>query len=196
MGKNMLSLKNPLHYGLIGMLFLVLMASPFVMMSNDFTITPSNPVVGDSVTIKGTAVPNSQVTVQVLYEQSLPVHNGAYQLALKGIFVPTPSNSITIKTTNVQSMSVGLKQRMWITLTSKVVNGVSTLTQNNIGPGTYDATIYGKSEASSVQLSVTSSETLTADSKGNYLFVYNSSGMPKGKYTVKVGSVSKSFILK
>jgi hypothetical protein len=114
MGKNMLSLKNPLHYVLIGVLFLVLMASPFVMMSNDFTITPSNPVVGNSVTIKGTATPNSQVTVQVLYEQSLPVRNGAYQLALKGIVVPTASNSFTIKTTNVQSMSVGLKQRKWI----------------------------------------------------------------------------------
>jgi len=195
MGKNMLSLKNTLHYGLIGMLFLVLMASPFVMLSNDFTITPSNPVVGSPVTIKGTANPNTLVTVQVFYEQSLPVRNGAYQLALKGIVVPTGSNSITVKTTNVQSMSVGMKRGMWTTITAKVVNGVSTLTQNNISPGTYDAIIYGKSGASSIQLSVASSKTLTADSKGNYTFVYNSSGMPKGKYTVKVDNISKSFVL-
>jgi hypothetical protein len=44
---------------------------------------------------------------------------------------------------------------MWIFIISKVINGVSTLTQNNIAPGTYDATIYGKSEALSVQLLVT-----------------------------------------
>lgn len=189
------TLKNIFHYGFLGVLFLMLMVSPFVMMSNDFTVTPSNPVVGDPVTIRGTTTPNIPVTVQVCYEQSLPVLNGAYQLVLRGIVIPTGSNSITVKTTNVKSMSVGLKQRMWTTITAKVVNGGSTLTQNNISPGTYDAIIYGNSGASSIQLSITASKTLTADSKGNYTFVYNSAGMPKGKYAVKVGSVSKSFVL-
>jgi hypothetical protein len=189
------SLKDTFHYGFLGVLFLTLMASPFVMLSNDFTITPSNPVVGNPVIIKGTAAPNTLVTVQVCYEQSLPVLNGAYQFVLRGIVIPTGSNSITVKTTNVKSMSVGLKQRIWTTITAKVVNGVSTLTQNNISPGTYDAIIYGNSGASSIQLSVTASKTLTADSKGDYTYVYNSAGMPKGKYTVKVGNVSKSFVL-
>jgi hypothetical protein len=135
------------------------------------------------------------VNVQVSYEQSVPVLNGAYQFVLRGIVIPAGSNSITVKTINVKSMSVGLKQGIWTTITAKVVNGVSTLTQNNISPGTYDAIIYGNSGASSIQLSVTASKTLTADSKGNYTYVYNSAGMPKGKYTVKVGSVSKSFVL-
>ncbi len=190
------SLKNPSHYVLLGVLFLMLMVSPFVMLSNDFTVTPSNPVVGGPVTITGTAAPNKLVTVQVCYEQSLPVLKGAYQFVLRGIVIPTGSNSITIKTTNVKSMSVGIKQGIWTTITAKVVNGVSTLTQNNISPGKYDAIIYGNSGASSIQLSVTASKTLTADSKGNYTYVYNSAGMPKGKYTVKVGNVSKSFVLK
>lgn len=192
----MLSLKKISHYGFLGVLFIMLIVSPFVMLGNDFTITPSNPKVRDPVTIKGAASPNTQVTVQVYYEQSLPVQRGAYQLVLRGIVVPTGSNSITVKTTNVKSMSVGLKQGVWTTITAKVVNGVSTMTQNNLSPGTYDAIIYGNSGASSVPLLVTASKTLNADSKGGYTYVYNSAGMPKGKYTVKVGSVSKSFVLR
>jgi hypothetical protein len=192
----MISLKNLFQYGLVVGLFLTLVVSAFVMMSSDFTITPSNPVVGDSITIKGTATPNTPVTIQISYDKSLPVLNGAYQFVLRGVVIPTGSNSITVKTTNVKSMSVGLKQKLWTTVTAKVVNGVSTLTQNNLSPGTYDAIIYGNSGASSIQLSVVAAKTLTSDSKGNYIYVYNSSGMPKGKYTVKVGNVTKSFMLK
>jgi hypothetical protein len=192
----MISLKNLFQYGLVIGLFLLIIASPFVVKSNDFTVTPSNPVVGDPITIKGTVTPNTQISVQVSYDQSLPVLKGAYQLILKGIVIPTGSNSITVKATNVKSMSVGLKQKVWTTVTAKVLNRVSTLTQNNLLSGTYDAIIYGNSEASSIQLSVTASKTLTTDSKGNFIYVYNSAGMPKGKYTVKVGDITKSIVLK
>jgi hypothetical protein len=192
----MASWKNAFHYGLMGVLFLALILSPFVMTSNDFTVAPSNAKVGNPITIKGTATPNSLVVVLISYDQSLPVLNGAYQLVLKGIVIPTGSNSITVKATNVKSMSVGMKQKVWTTVTAKAVNGVSTLKQNNLSPGKYDAIIYGNSGASSVHLSVTASKTLTADSRGNCSCVYNSAGMPKGKYTVKFGNVTKSFVLK
>lgn len=188
--------KNAFHYGLMSVLFLALIVSPFVMTSNDITVIPLNSAVGNPITIKGTATPNSLVTVQISYDQSLPVLNGAYQLVLRDIVIPTGSNSIMVKATNVKSMYVGLKQKVWTTVTAKVVNGVSTLTQNNLSPGKYDAVIYGNSRASSVQLSVTASKSLTADSRGYYTYVYNSAGMPKGKYTVKVGSVTKSFVLR
>jgi hypothetical protein len=92
-------------------------------------------------------------------------------------------------------MFVGLKQRIWITKNAGNVNGVSTISQSNIAPGTYDMIIGGNSKVSTVQLEVTASKTLTADSKGNYVFVYNSAGMPRGKYSVRVGNVIKSFNL-
>ena len=68
--------------------------------------------------------------------------------------------------------------------------------QSNVAAGTYAAIIYGKSASSSVVLDVTASKVLTADSNGNYVFSYNSAGMPVGVYDVKIGSVSKSFTLK
>jgi hypothetical protein len=69
------------------------------------------------------------------------------------------------------------------------------LSQSNIAPGTYDAAVYGNSKLSSVVLNVSVLKQLTADSNGKYSYAYNTAGLPKGKYIVKVGSISKSFVL-
>ena len=188
--------KNMILKGLVGVLLLISLVSPCLALGNDFTITPSNPVVGGLVTMKGSALPNSSVNVQVSFEKMLPVQAGGYQLLLKQIVIPSGNNAFTVKMSNVQSMFVGLKQGIWTTVNTGNVNGVSTISQSNISPGTYDVRIGGNSKVSTVQLVVTSSKTFTSDSKGNYVFVYNSAGMPSGKYSIKIGNVIKSFNLK
>jgi hypothetical protein len=191
----MSSKKNMIPKKLVGVLFLISLVSPCLALGNDFTITPSKPVVGDLVTMKGSALPNSSVNAQVSFEKMLPVQNGGFQLILRQIVIPAGNNAFTVKTSNVDRMFVGLKQGIWTTVNAGNVNGVSTISQSNISPGKYDVRIGGDSKVSTVKLVVTASKTFNTDSKGNYVFVYNSAGMPSGKYSIKIGNVIKSFNL-
>ena len=191
-----MSLKNRFSYGSAGILLLLLISLCLVS-GNDFTISPTNAKVGTVVTISGSTTPNTAVGVQVNYQKIIPTTNGgSYLFLLQNIVIPSGSNAFTVKGTGVQSMSVGLKQSIWTTVTAKVVNGVATVSQSNIPAGTYSAVVYGKAVKTSVTIDVTASKTLISDAKGNYAYSYNSAGMPAGVYTVKIGSVTKSFTLK
>jgi hypothetical protein len=105
----MSSNKNLFQYTLIGVLFLMLIVSPFVMQNNDFTITPTNPAVGSIVTITGTSQPGSSVNVQVSFEKTLPVSRGSYKFTMQKIVIPAGNNAVTVKATGIQIMSIGLK---------------------------------------------------------------------------------------
>jgi hypothetical protein len=162
-------------------------------------ISPSNPFVGDTLIIKGTASPGENVKAAISFGKTIAVSNGQYRYLLENVKIPTSTgNSFTVKTTGVQNLNVGVKDVLWITKTAGASGGVATISQANIPAGTYKVLISGNAlkGKSSVNAMITASQTLKADSKGSFTYSYDTSSLPAGKYIIKIGNIEKTVELK
>ena len=180
------------------LLLLCLLISPAAAKVQKLDVSPSNPTVGDTLKIKGTASPGEIIKAEVSFETEIPVSGAKYQYSLQKIKVPIGKNNrFTVTAAGVQNLNVGVKKLMWINLQSQASEGVATVSQANVPPLTYNIKIYGDalSKKSSVNLIFTASQTLKADSKGRFEYRYSTSSMPAGKFTIKIGESVKTIEL-
>lgn len=165
----------------------------------EWNISPSNPAVGDILKIKGTASPKESIMAEVSFEQEIPVSEGRYQYLLENVKVPAGNdNYFTVKADGVKNLHVGVKKFAWINLQSKASDGVATISKGHVPSLTYKKILIdGDAERkhSSVNLKVTVSQTLKADSKGKFEFSYDTSSMPAGNYTIKIGNSQRTIEL-
>ena len=167
----------------------------------DWKISPSNPTVGDTLKIKGTASPDEDLRAEVSFEKELPISEGRYQYLLEKIKVPKgKDNRFTVTAEGVENLNVSVNKFIWVNLSSEASEGIATISQGHVPPFTYKILIDGDalstlSENSSVNLTVAASQTLTADSKGKFGFNYDTSTMPAGNYTIKIGDSEKTIEL-
>lgn len=192
-GENM---KDKIPLILLTLVFFILLSTA-ASAAVDWKVTPSNPTVGDSLKIKGTASSGESVRVDVSFDKTVPVSGGKYQYSLSNVKIPVTNNNIfTVKASGVKTLTVGVKDKIWITKTAGASGGIATISQLNVSPGTYQVLIYGSPLGSSVNLKITASQTLTADSKGKFEFTYDTSSMPAGKYTITIGNTQQTVELK
>ena len=160
----------------------------------DWKISPSHPTVGDTLKIKGTASPNENIQAEVSFKKMLPVSEGKYQYSLERIKVPTgKDNLFTVRAEGVQNLHIGVKKLILFDLYSEASGGVATISQGYVPPLTYKILIDGDAlKKSPVNLKVTASQTLKADSKGNFEFSYDTSSIPAGKFNIKIGNTEKT----
>ena len=180
-------------------LLLCLLISP-VSAAVEWKITPSNPVVGDTLKIKGTASPGEELKVSISFEKTVPVCKGRYEYSLQNIKIPEgKDNLFAVKADGVKNLHVGVKKFVWINLNSDASKGVATISQGHVPALTYDKILIDGDAAnkkSSVNLKVTASQTLKADSKGKFEYSYDTSSMPAGKFNIKIGNVEKTIELR
>ena len=172
---------------------------PLYAAAVEWKISPSNPTLGDTLKIKGTASPRESIKAEISFEKEIPVSEGRYEYSLKYIKVPKGyDNRFTVRADGVQNLDVNVNKYIWIKLHSDASNGVATISQAHVPPSTYRILINGDalSEKSSVNLKVTASQTLKADSKGKFEYSYDTSGMPAGEYNIKIGGSEKTIELK
>jgi hypothetical protein len=166
----------------------------------EWNISPSNPTVGDTLKIKGTASPGEQLRAQVSFVKELPVTDGRYQYSLDKIKIPKGKDALfTIRSEGVKNLNVHLKKLIWIERSSDASpKGIAVISKRHIPPLTYKVLIDGDAAPSedSVNLEVEASQTLKANSKGKFEFNYHTSGMPAGEYTIKIGDLEKTIELK
>lgn len=178
-------------------LFLCLLISP-VSAAVEWKILPSNPTVGDTMKIIGTASPREHFKLEISFEKKVPVSEGKYELLLKRIKIPKGNNNLfTVRADGVQNLNLNVKKYVWFKLQSNASNGIATISQANVPPFTYRILIKGDalSEKSSVNLTVTASQTLKADSKGRFSYTYSTSSMSEGEYSIKIGDSEKTIVL-
>ncbi|WP_054865180.1 hypothetical protein [Methanosarcina barkeri] len=96
----------------LGFLSVFLLLGLFISPSaakTDWKISPSNPTVGDTLKIKGTASPGEDLIAQVSFEKELPVTEGRYHYLLEKIKIPRgEDNLLTLKGEGVENLNVSV----------------------------------------------------------------------------------------
>jgi len=190
----------------LGFLSVFLLLGLFISPSaakTDWKISPSNPTVGDTLKITGTASPEEELIATVSFEKELSVTEGRYQYLLEKIKIPRgEDNRLTVRGEGVENLNVSVTKLFFTKkLSSDASGGIATVSRRNVPPLTYKVLIDGDalstpSKDSSVKLTVTASQTLKTNSKGKFNFNYHTSSMPAGKYTIYIGDSKKIIELK
>jgi len=180
-------------------ILLCLLISPAAATAVDWKITPPNPAVGDTLKITGTTSPGADVRAEVTFIKNIPVSKGRYQLSLNKLQVPDgKDNLFTVRAEGVQNLHVGVNKLIWFNLNKDASKGVATISQGHVPAWSYDIVIDGEAlkGKNSVNLKITASQTLTADSKGKFALNYDTSSMPAGRFNIKIGNQVKTIELK
>lgn len=183
---------------IFGVLFtfvlMCLLISP-VAAAIEWTISPSDPIVGDTLKIQGTAFPEEKIKVEVSFEKEIPVSSeGRYEYLLEGVKVPKGDNTrFTVNASEVKNLHVGVKKVVWVNMRSTASEGFATISKANIPPWTYNKILIDGNALSNspVYLEIKASQILKADSDGKFEYSYDTSSIPEGEFRIMIGDVEK-----
>ena len=161
-------------------------------------IYPENPMQGDTIKAVIKANPNEEIPVTISFTKTLTVSNGKYEWRINGVCIPQTPNSFTIKAVNVKNLHVAVKMLIWISKSTEAKNNVAVISQGNVPPGTYDAMVHGDAVegASTVTIYVTASTKIKTNDEGVYEFGYDTSPIPPGTFTLKIGEITKTVTIR
>ncbi len=179
---------------------LVLVTSSVSGSVSELKISPENPVVGDKITIKGTASPNEVLRPSITFMETVKVAKGNknYEYQINGIEIPNGKNNFVVNAKNVKDLNVGVKLLIWWTLSKDASNtGEASIAQGNVPSGNYHIKIHGTAaeDVSSVPLTITASSEIKANEKGNFEYEYSTSNLPPGTYVLNVEETIKKITL-
>ena len=176
-----------------------ILISPIYAVS-DIEISPSNPVVGDTITLTGKASPNEAINCQAWFEVNPIISPPYYGYIMNSVEIPSTPNTFKVTGENVNYVSVDVKMGIWITKRANAdSNGIATVSKSNVPEGTYDMTIGGtiKDQSKPVKLKIIASTTINADENGNFKYAYKTNNIPEGTTIyLSVGGVNKEIIIK
>ncbi|WP_229395419.1 hypothetical protein [Methanosarcina sp. DH1] len=163
--------------------------------AGSWELTPENSA-GDVIEIKGTGFVGDTAKVQVSFEKDVTVQDGKYEYMLENIIIPSGfDNSFTVQATGADELNVRAKIILWLTKSAKAQNGIATVSQTGVPPGTYNIRIDGKASGSTVKLKITAVQEVEVDSEGNLNYEYNTKSIPAGSFKVIIGGVEKQIEL-
>lgn len=172
-------------------ILLCLIPSPGNAATNSWELFPENPIVGDTLEIRGNDFAGETADVWVSFEKDVQVSDGTYAYLLEDVVIPPGfNNRFTVQAIGVDDLNVRVKMILWITITGKAKEGVATVSQAGVPPGTYKIRIDGKSNASDVKLRITGLQQVKVDS-GSFSYKYDTKSIPPGNFEVKIGDVTK-----
>ena len=166
------------------LIILVLILTVFSVYGiSNLTITPSNPKVGDTITITGKANPNEEINCKIWFEINPTINPPKYKYFMNNVEIPNASNSFKIIAKNAERLYVSLKIGMWVTQGVKAnKEGIAVISKSNIPPGIYDIRIRGtiKDPEKPVKLKIFASTKIKADENGNFKYSYRVCNIPEG----------------
>lgn len=195
--KNSFRQKSALNLLIIVLaLFLTVLAPPAAAEIN-WDVSPTHPAVGDILVISGTAAPNEKINAQVSFEKEIPVSRGRYMYVIDGVEIPEGKNIFTVRAEGVNDLNVRVKTNVWVTLSTDANNGIASISQSSVPPGTYKAKIDGTAQSgkSSVDLKITASQPINAGPDGNFIYSYNTSSIPEGNFTIVIENCMRTITL-
>ena len=172
-----------------------LLAIPGTAADNYWELIPENPVVGDTIEIRGANFTGETAEVRVSFEKDVRVLDGKYEYLLEDVKIsPGFSNRFSVQAKGAEDLNVRVKMILWITRTAKAKTGSATVSQSGVPPGNYRIRIDGKSNASDVKLRITGLQQVKVDS-GNFSYKYDTKSIPAGIFEIKAGNVTKQVTL-
>lgn len=165
--------------------------------SGSWELIPESPVIGDAMEIRGTGFAGETAKVMITFEKEVQVQDGEYEYLLEDIIIPSGfDNSFTVQATGADDLNVRAKMLLWLTKSAEAKNGIATVSQKSVPPGTYNIMIDGKASNPNVKLNITAMQEVEVDSGGNLSYEYNTKSIPAGNFKIKVGSIEKQIELK
>lgn len=180
------------------LILVILTISPAAAAVNSWEISPERPVLGDTLLIKGSASPDEEVEVQVIFEKAVEVFGGEYDYTLEDVKIPEGfNNRFTVEASEASNLNVRVKMLIWITKSSEASGNTATVTQSSVPPGTYQIKMDGDARGgtSIVNLKITAVQRVKANSDGDFSYSYNTKAVPPGDFEVSVGGIKKEITL-
>jgi hypothetical protein len=165
---------------------------------SEVEISPSNPKQGDNVMVRLFALPEETIDISISFMQVIPVSENEFVLTMNSVEIPQTPNLFTVRAENVERLRVTVKIfGIPITKSSLGSDGTSVVSQGNVPKGRYWVQISGiaENDASSVKLTITARTTIVTDSKGEYATSYDTSNIPPGDFTAKIGDYTETVTL-
>ncbi|HWQ49346.1 MAG TPA: PKD domain-containing protein [Methanosarcina sp.] len=166
---------------------------------NHWEFSPQEPVCGDTININGSAFPEKKVNISVTFEKAAPVSEGKFEYILENVTISEGlGNLFTVEARGVNNLNVRAKKILWLTKSTQALRDTAIVSQSNVPAGTYRIIIDGDTriDVSEVNLKVTASQFIQADSNGNFSCSYNTISVPPGNFEVKVGDTTKEITLR
>ena len=177
-------------------LFIFLIVIPGGATANSWKLVPENPVVGDTIEIRGTNFTGETADVLVSFEKNVQVSEGRYEYLLENVEIPPGfKNLFSVQATGADDLNVRVKMILWISRNAEAKEGIASISQSAVPPGTYRIRIDGKSNSSEVKLKITGLQRVKVDS-GNFSYKYNTKSIPSGSFEIKAGNITKQITLK
>jgi len=180
-----------MRHNLFLVLILMLAAIPAVSAAVDeVTVTPEDPVQGDTLDIYIKADPNEELLVTITFERDLETTNGKYLLSVKDMQIPEPPNYFRVRASPVEDMTVTLIKAVRMSTTVTAVDGVATVSESDIEGGEYVTKVRGNAEngAYTVEVEIKARSTITTDENGECHFMFPTTDIPSGDYTAEIDS--------
>ncbi|WP_048055593.1 hypothetical protein [Methanotorris igneus] len=179
-------------------LILLLISSVYAV--SDVKITPSNPKVGDIITITGKANPNEDINCQAWFEISPSIVIQPYFLhKMYNVEIPSTPNAFKVIGENVDRLYINIKMGIWVTKSATAnSDGIAVISKSNVPAGTYDMEIGGtiKDPSKPVKLKIIASTTIKADENGNFKYSYKANNIPEGTVVhLNIGGVSRDVLI-
>ena len=192
---NFLKKRKGLAFMVTSFSILVLLTiSPAAASVSDWEFSPQEPVSGDTLSIEGSASPEEEIDVFVTFEKTVPVSGGEFEYILEDVKIPGGLNNLfKVEARGAKNLNVRVKMILWVTKSSEVSGNTAIVSQSNVPPGTYRIKIDGdaKEGVSKVNLKITASQGIEADSNGDFSYSYNTKSVPPGDFEIKVGDITK-----
>ncbi len=163
---------------------LILMLMP---LGAAFEASPMNPRPGETVAITGFADPGEAVRLSSSFEMDLPVENGRFEYLAENVEIPQKPNNFAVTARNVESLRVGVKMGIWLTMPVSASGGTASISRSDVPSGRYALKIFGDAQegASVVPVQVKAETTVYAGPDGRYQLSVDTTGVPVGDYRIR-----------
>ena len=164
---------------------------------DEWSISPSKPRTGDILDIVGKTSPEETIGMTVSFTIYTPVIDNEYKHVFENIIIPGGSNSFRVKSQKVEDLNFIVHMFVDFKRSFAAENGVAEFFEKNVPAGNYEIAVEGNAMdgEKEVKIDFVATQTVKADSEGNFSHKYDTSALPDGEFTVKIGDSEKIITL-
>ena len=164
---------------------------------DDWNIYPSSPSSGDVLDIEGRTKPGENIGMKVSFTMYFPVIDNEYSYVFENVKIPSGSNSFMVRTQKVKDLNFIVRMFIDFKRSFEADNGVAEFFEKNVPAGNYEIVIQGTANdgENEVRADFIATQIIKADEEGNFFLKYDTSILPEGEFTVKIGDNEKTVTL-
>lgn len=164
---------------------------------DEWSIFPSTPHTGDILDIEGKTNPGETIGMTVSFTIYAPVIDSGYKYVFENIRIPGGSNSFQVRSQKVADLNFIVHMFVDFKRSFDAENGIAEFFEKNVPAGNYEIVVEGMAMdgEKEVKIDFVATQTIKADPEGKFNHKYDTSALPDGDFTVKIGDSEKIITL-